>query len=255
MTEKNSDDYRKIWHEKPVLRRIYTDFYRRIISASRSGRTLEIGGGSGNLKSFSSDVISTDIVPEGWLDAAADAQALPFAAGSFANIVAVDVLHHIERPRRFLAEVDRVLQPGGRLILLEPAITPVSRLFYHLFHPEPVILDADPLAAGPLSPDRDPFDANQAIPTLLFGRFRKQLQQAFPGLDIVHLERLGLFAYPLSGGFRPWCLLPGSCVGILLRLEQRVTPLVGWLMAFRLFVVMQKAGKGCHAREPVKESQ
>ena len=35
-------------------------------------------------------------------------------------------MHHIERPRRFFAEVRRLLGPGGRLVAVEPAITPVS---------------------------------------------------------------------------------------------------------------------------------
>ena len=150
------------------------------------------------------------------------------------------MLHHIERPRRFLAEAERVLKPGGRIILVEPAITPVSGLFYRHFHPEPVMMAADPLADGPLDPNREPFDANQAVPTLLFGRHRKRFEQMFPGLRTIRFSRLSLLAYPLSGGFRPWCLVPTGSIGFLLRLEMAAAPVVGSLMAFRLFVVIEK---------------
>jgi hypothetical protein len=51
---------RVIWQQKPVLRAIYTDFYQRIAAACRPGLSLEIGGGSGNLKEFASQVVSTD---------------------------------------------------------------------------------------------------------------------------------------------------------------------------------------------------
>lgn len=242
MTEKRLTKQRETWHQKPALRAIYTDFYQQIVAECQPGRTLEVGGGSGNLKELISEVISTDLVPTPWLDAAADAQALPFKNAAFANIVAVDVLHHIERPIRFLKEAERVLQPGGRLILLEPAITPVSWLFYNFFHPEPVILNIDPLADGPTDPLREPFDANQAIPSLLFGRYREHLKQALPLFTLSKLKRMSLLAYPLSGGFRAWSLVPAVIVGPLLKLERIVEPAVGSLMAFRLFTVMTKSG-------------
>ena len=45
----------------------------------------------------------------------ADAQALPFAAGSFDAVVNAFGMCHMSEPARALAEAFRVLQPGGRL--------------------------------------------------------------------------------------------------------------------------------------------
>ena len=56
----------------------------------------EIGGGSGNLREFAADVVSTNIAKILWLDAVANAQPLPFPDATIANIVMVDVFHHIE---------------------------------------------------------------------------------------------------------------------------------------------------------------
>lgn len=232
--------YREVWERKPVLRAIYADIYRRIQARCRPGRALEIGGGSGNLKQYAPDVVSTDIVFAPWLDAVCDAQRLPFAAGAFDNIVMVDVLHHIERPVRFLAEADRVLAPGGRLIFCEPAITPVSGIFYRLFHPEPVDMRADPLADGPLTPGRDPFESNQAIPTLLAGRFRSALAQRLPRLALVSCERFAFAAYPLSGGFRRWSLLPRVAAAPLLEVEWALRHVMGRLAAFRMLAVYER---------------
>ena len=240
MSDTRPIEYRAIWQDKPVLRKIYNDYYRRIAAYCVEGKTLEVGGGSGNFKSFRSDVISSDILPASWLDAVADAQALPFARESFDNIVMVDVLHHLETPARFFKEAQEILKPGGRIIMLEPAITPLSWFFYNFFHPEPVELFANPLADAPHTPGRDPFDANQAIPTLLFRRNAKAFARRFSALRLVALKRLSLFAYPLSGGFRPWQMIPARMVAPLLKLEEKLIPFLGRAMAFRLLIVLEK---------------
>jgi hypothetical protein len=53
--------YRTLWQRKPILRLIYDDFYDRIAAACRSGLTIEIGGGIGNLKRRLTDAVATDI--------------------------------------------------------------------------------------------------------------------------------------------------------------------------------------------------
>lgn len=238
----NPADYRAIWDSKPVLRAVYRDWYERIVSRCRPGRTLEIGGGSGNLKDFAPDVVSTDILSADWLDAVCDAQRLPFADRSFDNVVMMDVLHHLERPVRFVEEAARVLRPGGRIIMLEPGITPLSRLFYGPFHPEPVDMAADPFVDGPTDPNRDPYDANQAIPTLLFGTSdaRRTFEDRFATLRIDRVEWLSLFAYPLSGGFRPWSLIPQFLVGPVTAVETVLLPWIGRFGAFRLMTVLER---------------
>lgn len=240
-TDPRLSRYRRIWESKPALRAVYADYHRRIARACRPGPTLEVGGGSGRFKEGAPDVISSDILFAPWLDLVADAQRLPFGAATLQNIVMMDVLHHLESPRRFFAEAERVLKPGGRVILLDPAITPVSRLFYTCFHPEPVELSADPLGPATPSPERDPYAANQAIPTLLFRRRPALFEQAFPSLRVLRSELLSLFVYPLSGGFRRWSLLPAHGVGVALALEDLLRPALGPLLAFRLLVVIEKA--------------
>lgn len=233
-------NYREIWNAKPVLRAIYGDIYRRMMTSIAPGLTLEVGGGSGNFKSFAPDTVTTDIVSAPWIDVTCDAQRLPFADCTFANVVMVDVLHHIEFPVRALKEFDRVLKPGGRLVMCEPAITPVSWVFYKLLHPEPVDMSADPLQDGTISPDKDPFDSNQAIPTLLSGCYKDKLAKTMPDLELVTLERFSFVAYPLSGGFRPWSLIPGAVARLLLSAEWVMRRIFGRLAAFRLLMTYRK---------------
>lgn len=235
------EQFREVWNTKPALRAVYEDYYRRMQRWCRPGVVVEIGAGSGNLKGVMPQVVATDIVVAPWLDAVVDAHALPFAPASVGTVVGIDVLHHVQYPVRFLAEAERVLRPGGRVVLMEPAITPVSRVVLGLGHPEPIDLRADPLADGDPDRDKHPMDSNQALPTLLAGRrHRPRLQQRLPGLRLVRSEHLSLAAYPLSGGFRPWNLAPARLVGPLLRLEDRLTPILGRLMGFRLLLVYER---------------
>ena len=228
------------WQRKPALRTVYVDLYRRIAAATVAGRVLEVGAGTSGFKEFASGVIASDVLFAPWLDVVAGAEHLPFRDGSFGNIVMFDVLHHLPSPAAFFAEASRLLTPGGRVVMVEPAITPVSWPFYRFFHDEPLHLRADPLVATPIDNARDPFDANQAIPTLLFVRQPERFAARFPALSLVRVEWLSLLAYPLTGGFRSWSLIPARLVEPLLRVETRLLPAVGRLMAFRLLAVVER---------------
>lgn len=53
---------------------------------------------------------------------AADAESLPFAAGSFDLVTCRIAPHHFPRPDRFVAEAARVLKPSGRLVLIDSTV-------------------------------------------------------------------------------------------------------------------------------------
>ena len=173
------------------------------------------------------------------IDIVADAQQLPFPAGAFDNIVMLDVLHHIPRPALFFDEAARVLKNGGRLVVIEPAITPGSYLVYRFFHPEPFDLSADPLRDAPLSSER-PYDSNQAIPTLVATRRRQAFQQRYPELAIRDVRWLSFWAYPLTGGLRKWSLLSERMAKLLIRIEDQIPNYLGRWIAFRLMIVFQR---------------
>src|SRR5436309_3192538 len=233
-------DHRSIWERKPVLRLVYDDFYDRIAAACKPGLTIELGGGIGNLKRRLTEVVATDIQYAPWLDCVADAQRLPFADACAANIVMVDVLHHLQFPVLFFREAARVLRPGGRVLMVEPAITWGSSLFYRLFHHEPVRSCADVLSHGAPDSGRDPYESNQAIPTLLATRDRERFHRLFPALRIASVQWFSFAAYPLSGGFQAWSLIGEGAARRLLRIERALEPMLGRLAGFRMLLIMEK---------------
>ena len=234
--------HRAQWEKKKAVRLLYQDFHRQLLENCPQGRVLDIGGGTAHIKQFRPDVVTTDILKFPGIDVVADAHRLPFQDHFFAGVVMLDVLHHLERPIEFLKEASRVLEPGGRLVMIEPAMTTLARRFYDRFHEEPVDMSADPFAPVVMNPDRDPFDANQAIPTLLFATTpaQRQVEQTIPKLRVRSVDWQSLFAYPLSGGFQKWSLIPGALVESMLALERRVPQLVRKHLAFRMIVVLER---------------
>ena len=216
--------HRAQWEKKKAVRLLYRDFHRQLFESCPEGRVLDIGGGTAHIKEFRPDVVSTDILKFPGIDVVADAHRLPFRDEFFAGVVMLDVLHHLERPLEFLREASRVLKPSGRLAMIEPAMTILARRFYDRFHEEPVDMTADPFAPVVIDPDRDPFDANQAIPTLLFATAaaRRRVEQTIPSLRVRKVDWQSLFAYPMSGGFQKWSLIPGSLVSPMLASERRL---------------------------------
>lgn len=234
--------HRGVWEQKETIRLLYRDFHRRLLDSCPAGRVLDIGGGTAHIKDVRPDIVSTDILLFPGIDVVADAHQLPFPDESFMGVVMLDVLHHLERPIEFLEEASRVLKPGGRLAMIEPAMTTLARRFYDYFHAEPVDMDADPFADVAINPDRDPFDANQAIPTLLFATSAacRRVEEVIPSLRVRSVKWLSLFAYPMSGGFQSWSLMPAALVGPLLAFEEKVPEAVRRQIAFRMMVVLER---------------
>lgn len=235
-------EHRRVWQAKPALRVLYADYHRRLLEACPPGPLLDIGGGTAHLKSSRPDAVSIDILPFPGIDVAADAHRLPFRSCHFAGVVMLDVLHHLEHPVEFLREAARVLRPGGVLAMIEPGMSPLARPFYARFHQEPVDMGANPFAPAAASGPRDPFDSNQAIPTLLFERpeARSELARQVPELALRRVEWLSLLAYPLSGGFKPWCLVPAGLAQALVRLEDALPAVIRRFCGFRLFAVLER---------------
>jgi SAM-dependent methyltransferase len=237
-------NHREVWERKETIRLLYRDFHRRLLESCPEGPVLDIGGGTAHVKDSRPDIISTDILRFPGIDVVADAHRLPFPGRYFSGVVMLDVLHHLERPVEFLSEASRVLKPGGRLAMIEPAMTPIARRFYENFHEEPVDMSADPFAPVAIDPDRDPFDANQAIPSLLFTSTaaRSRLEAEVPSLRVTRVEWLSLFVYPLSGGFQNWSLMPAALVRPMLAIEEKIPEIIRRQMAFRMMVVLDRVG-------------
>lgn len=229
------------WNRKPGLRMLYGRWFEAVRRElpDVDGPVLEVGSGIGKLKEHIPDLLTLDLAPTCWTDMAGDGQALPVKDESLAAIVAFDVLHHLPRPMRFFREALRSLKPGGRVVIMDPYASPLSRVVFGLFHAEKLDLDCDPFDDRKALCSEDAYDSNQAVATLVFWRGLDSFARVFPGLAVIKRRRLSYLSYALSGGFSGPTLAPAKVLAALAGLEDRLG-LLAPLMAFRTLVVIEK---------------
>ena len=107
---------------------------RRLLSPKGDERALDVGTGAGAfaiaLAPFVAEVVGVDVVAEALEEGRkrvpanvtlveADAAALPFDPGSFDLVCTARTLHHVKRPELVLAEMNRVLRPGGTMLVVD----------------------------------------------------------------------------------------------------------------------------------------
>jgi SAM-dependent methyltransferase len=229
---------RRILAEKPFLRKIYEEWYARIAASlpPEPGRVLELGAGAGFLADFVPGLLRSEVFYTPGIDAVLDGLTLPFATGSLRGIAMTNVLHHLPHPLRFFAEAARCVRPGGVVTMIEPWVTPWSKLVYTRLHHEPFdpgSPDWELTGGGPLS------GANGALPWILFARDRERFEREAPAWAIRSITPLMPFRYLVSGGISLRGLMPAASHPLWRGLERALDP---WLDRLAMFahVVLER---------------
>ena len=175
-------------------------------------RILEIGSGMSPLKHFYPSVVTSDIMPLDHVDYILDAHDIGCTSviedESFDLIILTNVLHHLQEPLVFLAGAKNKLRAGGRIIMVEPYFSTLSRLIYLNLHHEPSDFSvADPClpeVKGPLS------SANMAIPYMIFWKKQGWLKQVLEDYMIIESEKFYYtgISYMATGGVSHNIMIP-----------------------------------------------
>ena len=211
---------------KPALRSFYAEVYGKFAACLERcgtwGEVLELGSGGGFLRELLPQATTSDVIAYADVDEVIDARRLPRPDASLRAILMFDVFHHIPDVERFLAEAQRCLVPGGRLFMVEPhpgfLSTPILKYVHHEAF-DARVGDWAFHSTGPLS------SANQALPWVVFQRDRQRVAERFPQLRLERYEPHSPLRYWLSGGLKPWSLLPGWAFGTATRLDRALTRL------------------------------
>lgn len=232
----------EVWRRKPLLRHIYDEFYSRIaaeLPPADLGPVVELGSGMGNIKRRLPHCITTDLLPNAWLDRQENAYSLSFSDNSIGAFVLFDVFHHLRHPGTVLRELHRTLRPRGRVILFEPDMSLLGRFVYGVFHHEPLKLN-EPIAwEAPINftPLRDSYYAAQGNAYRVFvGDEKADLPNDW---SIVILARNPALGYLASGGFSGPQLYPRFVLPAFRVMDLVLGTLPG-LFSTRLLVVLEK---------------
>jgi hypothetical protein len=230
------------WNNKPLLRIVYGDLYRLAaeqLSNLPNSKIVELGSGIGNIRDVIPNCIRTELFPMPWIDQVENAYKLSFENESVSDLILTDVFHHLKYPGTALNEFQRVLCKGGRVIMLEPAMSGLGLIVYGLLHQEPIAVTKKIkwLAPEGWSPEKIDYYAAQGNATRIF--VGRSFTQKLTDWKKIKTIRLSAISYVASGGYSKPQLYPTSMLPLLKRLE-KVLDLFPVLFATRLLVVLEK---------------
>ena len=211
---------------------VYEEIYKGMYEIAKNllgkdpYRTLEIGAGSlSKAENYFSNIELSDGSFESKFGKKTYlvAENLPFQNETYDVILAKDALHHFSDPDRALAEISRVLKPGGLFIVSEPYWSILGRFVFRFIHPEK--WNTNPADLKNLSVD--PFDANQAsLYCLRKSKFQDLVIEN--SLELKVFESTYGLSYLLSGGLNWRNRIPFPFLITLDRIERQ-------LDCFRIF--------------------
>ncbi len=227
--------HRRMIESKPLLMKFFLMRYREFLPALHatehlSGPIIEVGSGAGFMERVIPQVIKTDILPSPYIDRVMNAMDLDYEDEELRAIFLNGVFHHIAEPIKFFSETQRCLQPGGRLVIVDPNNNYLSHIWsksidHYEYYDDKVQEWESPV-------EKRMTHANLAIAWVIFFRDRKRFEAEFPRLKIKNILYHTFLSYVVTGGMSYRQIIP-TCLWPLIRLEEFLLhPFMKWLGGF-----------------------
>jgi SAM-dependent methyltransferase len=169
----------------------------------KNDKGIEVGAGTGVSKEFikSEFFKTTDYANNEWLDVKMiDALNTEFESESLDFIISSNMIHHVPYPILFFEEMNRILKPGGKLIIQEINCSASMRFLLKLMRHEGYdftinVFDRKLICTDP----EDLWSANCAIPNLLFDNL-EDFSNKISGFKVIHTGFSEFLLFINSGG-------------------------------------------------------
>tara|TARA_E500000178_G_scaffold347258_2_gene400240 strand:+ start:1744 stop:2550 length:807 start_codon:yes stop_codon:yes gene_type:complete len=165
---------------------------------------LEVGAGGGFSKQYikNKNFKISDLAMYQHLDFKnVDAQKTDFKSNNYDFIIAVNMIHHVPYPIKFLKEMHRILKRGGKLIIQEAYCSVIFQLITIIMKHEGFDFTKNVWDENqPMSDEDDRWSGNIAIPHLIFDDIDKFDEKFGEKFKIDHEKFYECFVFLNSGG-------------------------------------------------------
>ena len=165
---------------------------------------LEVGAGAGFSKFFikNKNFLISDLADCDHLDLKnIDAQNTNFKSSSFDFVIAVNMIHHVPYPIKFLNEMYRILKPKGRLIIQDAHSSVIFQLITLIMKHEGFDFTKNVWDENmPMSNESDRWAGNIAVTNLIFDNLDKFNEKFSDKFFIRHQKFYECFVFLNSGG-------------------------------------------------------
>ena len=185
----------------PFLRQLYGEWYEVFIAEMDTlpdGMKIELGAGGGFLKQVAPSIISTDSIPFPTNDLTFSPLSMPFNSESVSGIFMIDTFCQMADTHAFLIEAQRVLKPGGKIIMVEPACSIWGRVANRWLCQKS--FNRSGAWSNTLSSGYE--RVNCAMTWIVFERDLSRFEGEFPSLSIQSIDYHTPLRYFLGGGSR-----------------------------------------------------
>lgn len=235
------ESHQRLMLKKPILRSVHRDFYKSLeptLSALQEGPKVEIGSsGWSFLEDFVPDVMKSDILMAPDIHLCMSGLNLPFKESSISALFLTNCLHHLPDTKHFFSEVERVLKPGGHLLMVEPHYSIFMAFIWKHFHHEGFRIDGPWTfeSTGPVS------SSNLALPWIIFNRDIKIFEEENKTLKLICRKTHTGFAYLLTGGLSYRSIIPHFSYPLVKLVDKILSAFTGGMTdGFETFVIQKQ---------------